>query len=83
MVDDQIIALDGIRLRAGDMDARLKRLEPGTKVTLTFFRRDLMRTAELTVAEKPTQGRKLTRVKEPTDAQKAAYEQWLGQPWEP
>jgi hypothetical protein len=42
-----------------------------------------MRTAELTVAEKPTQGRKLTRVKEPTDAQKAAYEQWLGQPWEP
>ena len=83
MVDDQIIALDGIRLRAGDVDARLKRLEPGTKVTLTFFRRDLMRTAELTVAEKPTQGRKLTRVKEPTDAQKAAYEQWLGQPWEP
>lgn len=83
MVDDQIVAIDGIRVRAGDLDGRLKRLEPGTKVTLTFFRRDLMRTAELTVAERPARGRKVTRVKEPTDAQKAAYEQWLGQPWEP
>ncbi len=83
MVDDQLVALDGFRLRASEMDARLKRLTPGTRVTLTFFRRDALRTVELTAGEKPTQGRKLTRVKEPTPAQKAAYEQWLGQPWEP
>jgi len=83
MVDDQLVALDGIRLRAGEMDGRLKRLQPGAKATLTFFRRDLLRSVELTAGEKPVQGRKLVRVKEPTTAQRAAYEQWLGQPWEP
>ncbi len=76
---DEIVALNG--RRPGDMDKRLKRLEPGDTVTLHLFRRDELLVLEVVLGGVPAAKWTVRRVKEPTGAQKAAYEAWLGQPW--
>ncbi len=78
---DQIVALDGMRLRAADLDRRLRRIEPGQDVLIAFIRRDELRETRFKAAEPRPGGYTLTRVKEPTDPQVAVYESWLGQPW--
>jgi predicted metalloprotease with PDZ domain len=83
MTDDQIVAIDGVRVRAGEFDARVRRLGVGTQTTFTLFRRDVMRTITLTLGSKPRGGGAITRKKEPSASQKAAYEHWLGASWEP
>ncbi|MCC6676853.1 MAG: M61 family metallopeptidase [Phycisphaerales bacterium] len=79
--DDQIVALNGRRLRAGDLDARLKKVRPGEKVRLTFLRADELREIEFEAGEKSPAGWTLKHVKEPTEEQRAVYESWLGQAW--
>jgi len=81
-VDDLIVAINGVRLRAADLDSRLSGLKPGDSVRVTYLRREVLREATITLGERPKGELKLTRVKEPTAAQKAAYEHWLGCPWD-
>lgn len=81
MADDEIIAMDGRRLRVADLDARLERLAEGDVVTFTIMRRDVLRTITVTLDGRPDGRWRVRRVKEPTDAQRAGYESWLGQPW--
>jgi predicted metalloprotease with PDZ domain len=40
VVDDEIVALDSLRLTASDLDERLERYEPGDRITLHLLRRD-------------------------------------------
>ncbi|HEY0547275.1 MAG TPA: PDZ domain-containing protein, partial [Pyrinomonadaceae bacterium] len=44
--DDQIIALDGVRVTLSDWDARLAEKKPGDVITVTLFRRDRLRQFE-------------------------------------
>jgi predicted metalloprotease with PDZ domain len=81
LAGDEILALDGRRLTAATLDARLKNLKPGQTITLTTFRREQMRAVEITLAGKADGKWTLRRVEEPSDAQKAAYAQWLRQKW--
>ncbi len=78
---DELLAIDGRRVGAGDLDERLKQYEPGDEIRLTLFRRDDLRDLSITLASKPDGKWTLRRVKEPTDPQVAAYESWLGQEW--
>jgi predicted metalloprotease with PDZ domain len=78
---DQIVAVNGERFRAADLDALLKRLKPGDAVRLSFFRYDSLREVELKAGAQPDAKWTLSRVKTPTAEQKAAYESWLGQKW--
>jgi predicted metalloprotease with PDZ domain len=81
MVDDAIVAIDGLRLRTADLESHLKKLAPGAKVSFTLFRRDQLRSIEVTLAEKPRAKGKLKRMKEATAEQKASYKAWLGVEW--
>ncbi len=81
LAGDEVVALDGRRLTAATLDARLRKLKPGQMITLTTFRREQMRSVQVTLASKPDGRWTLRRMREPTDTQKAAYESWLGQPW--
>ena len=45
------------------------------------YDREQMRAVEITLGKKLDGKWTLRRVKEPSDAQKAAYAQWLGQKW--
>ncbi|MCH7601321.1 MAG: M61 family metallopeptidase [Planctomycetes bacterium] len=78
---DEILAMDGRRLASGDLDKRLKKMEPGDAVALHLMRRDELKIIELILAGKPDGKWTLQRVKEPTDQQKVAYESWLQQDW--
>ena len=78
---DELLAIDGRRVTAGELDERLKQYEPGDEIRLTLFRRDDLRELSITLTSKPDGKWTLRRVKEPTDPQVAAYESWLGQTW--
>jgi predicted metalloprotease with PDZ domain len=79
--EDEIVALDGLRLRAADLEKRLKSRSTGATARITFFRRDELRTVDVVVAARPEGRWTVTHAKNPTELQRAAYTSWLGQPW--
>mgnify|MGYP001435104731 CR=1 FL=1 len=81
-VDDEILAIDGQRVRGSDWDAAMKRLTPGQAVMVMYSRYDLIREVLVTPDERPKGGWRIKQVKDPTDAQKAAYEDWIRIPWD-
>jgi predicted metalloprotease with PDZ domain len=81
IADDLIIAIDQLRVRGSDLDSRIKSRKPGDRVRLTFFRREEMRSIEVTLAPRPAGSPTIKRVATPTPEQKAAYESWMGAPW--
>jgi len=79
--DDQIVAIDGRRLDAGDLAERLKTHEPGDTITVHYFRRNELRTVDVTLGSEPDGAWVVRRVEAPTASQRATYERWIGQPW--
>jgi len=82
LVDDQIAALDGKRLRGTDLEGRLKEWKPENPVTLTLFRRDALREVRLVPTPREPGTLKVRKVKEPTQEQKDQFKSWLGVAWE-
>ena len=79
--DDEIVALDGFKCDAAGLVNRVEDKKPGDTVRVTLFRRDRLLELPVTVAAKPADGVYLQRVEGATEAQKAAYQAWLGAPW--
>ncbi len=75
---DQILAVDGFRVDAGSFRERLATRKPGDCVSLTLFRRDELRTVDVTLAERPKDSIEVSVVDKPTDAQRAAFQSWTG-----
>ncbi|MCC6283980.1 MAG: M61 family metallopeptidase [Phycisphaerales bacterium] len=82
IVDDLLVALDGERLRASDLTARLKGLKPGDRVHITYFRYDLLREIDLDLGAKPAGRWVLKQADEPGDDQRRAFEAWLRRGWD-
>ena len=80
--DDEIVALDGFKCDASGLHARSEDKRPGETVKLTVFRRDRMLELPIVLGERPKDAVWLARVESPSDAQKAAYQAWLGIPWD-
>lgn len=78
---DAVAAINGVRLRAGDLEKRLKDIGPGGRVRLTLFRHDVLREVEFSAQSRPDAEWVLRRIKEPTEAQRAGYESWIKQAW--
>jgi predicted metalloprotease with PDZ domain len=78
--NDELVALDGFRLEAADLKARLRARRPGDKVQLTVFRRDQLRSIEVTLAERPADEIEIKAAPDPTAAEGAAFQRWLGAP---
>ena len=76
---DEIVALEGRRVSASQFDEWIGRLHPGDAVTLHIIRRDELRTVSFKLAGKQTGRFTISRMKNPTDSQKAAYQSWLHQ----
>ncbi|MEM9064714.1 MAG: PDZ domain-containing protein [Planctomycetota bacterium] len=79
---DELIAIDGRRLAAGGLTDALARHEIGEPVEVSFFRRGMLRTLPVRVSQDPAAGLTLEKVAEPTTSQRAAFEAWVGQPWD-
>ncbi len=79
--EDEVVAVDGFKCDAGALVSRVEDKKPGETVRVTLFRRDRLLEVPLTVAAKPADGVYLQRVEGASEAQKAAYQAWLGAPW--
>jgi predicted metalloprotease with PDZ domain len=78
--NDELVALDGFRVEPGNWKERLSTRRAGERVALTVFRRDELRTVELTLGERPKDSFKIVPVESPTDAQRSAFLSWSGHP---
>ena len=61
---DELVALDGLKLDAGNAMRRLNELVAGQTVTLSIFRREAMRTFSVTASRKPHDRYLLTDAKD-------------------
>lgn len=78
---DELIAIDGRRVHRPDWNDQIGMLNPGQSVVLHYARHGELRERTIVVGERLDAKWTLRRVEEPTDAQKAAYSDWLGQDW--
>ncbi len=80
-VGDELLALNGLRVRSSDLGERIAAFKAGDKVSVTVFRDDHLRTISVTLKTSPLQSYKVVRLEQPTDLQKRIYESWLGSAW--
>ncbi len=80
--DDEVIALDGIKCDAGGLVARCDEKRPGDIVQVTIFRRDRLLEIAVTLGERSADVAYLSKVENPTPAQKQAFKSWLGAEWD-
>ncbi len=80
-VNDEIVAMDGYRVRAADLITRPQEMNGGTTVRLTIFRNEMLRDIEVTLRKRPVPAHTIRKIERPTPVQKAIYEQWLGTKW--
>lgn len=78
---DELVAIDGQRISSSNFSDLEKNLTIDDETTITYFRRDELRTVTLTVTALNNTKLSLKRVKNPTPEQIAAYEAWLDQSW--
>jgi len=76
---DELLAINGFRVSAEQLQVRLKDYRPGDKIELTFFHQDELRTCSVTLAEPPTLQYKLLPVEHPSAAQQRNFQAWLGE----
>jgi predicted metalloprotease with PDZ domain len=78
-VDDEILAIDDVRVRADGLPARLDQYRPGDKVSLLVARRDRLVRLELTFGNEPQRAWRLEPSPDANDEQKKRLSQWLGE----
>jgi predicted metalloprotease with PDZ domain len=78
MADDEVLSLDGEELGAVDLDDRLEKRKPGERVAFELRRRGEKRTVQVVLAPNPHRRWHVKRAEHPTDAQRAAFESWVG-----
>jgi predicted metalloprotease with PDZ domain len=76
---DEIVAIDGEPLAAGQLVQRLERLSPGSKVTLAITRRDESRTMDIVLATDPGHGWQFSVSPDATPMQSEHLDAWLKQ----
>jgi predicted metalloprotease with PDZ domain len=81
-IGDEIVALNGLRVRTSDLQDRLADYKPEDKVKLTVFRRDRLRDFDITLKLQTVPSYKVTKVEKPTPEQKSIFESWLKTTWE-
>jgi predicted metalloprotease with PDZ domain len=74
---DEIVAVNGEPLPAGELSKRLERLSPGVKVTVSIARRDGIRTMEIVLATDPGHGWQLRVSPGATRTQAQHLDAWL------
>lgn len=77
-VDDEILAVDDVRVRADGLNARLEQYKPGDTVTMLVARRDRVTRLPVTLGAEPGRAWRLEVAPDATEEQKQRLEQWLG-----
>lgn len=75
---DELLGINGFRVTKEALDSRIKQYKIGDEIELLIARRGKITTLSLTIAAKPKREWFLTRVKEPSEAQRDNLDAWLG-----
>ncbi|HWF11505.1 MAG TPA: PDZ domain-containing protein [Bryobacteraceae bacterium] len=75
-VDDEIVAIQGFRVRADQLGQRLENYQPGDTIPILIARRERLRTIDLTLGIEPVR-RRLAIRPDATEAQKRNLAGWL------
>jgi predicted metalloprotease with PDZ domain len=78
---DEILALDGLRVGADDLEKRIDERRPGGRVRLSLFRSGALREIPVVLGSKANAVRVLRRRKDAGSAERRLYEGWLGVPF--
>lgn len=78
--DDELLAIDGLRVRATQLNDRLKHYRPGDTIHLTVFHQDELRTYPVTLSEPRPKSYQLVAVDNPSAIQQQNFQGWLGAP---
>ncbi len=78
---DEIVALNGFRVRANQIESRLADFKPGDKIKLTLFREEQLREFEVTLRAPDVPEISVQLVDKPTDLQKKIYASWMATTW--
>ncbi len=74
---DELVALDGLRVNAKAVAARLAERTPGQQIQVTIFRRDELLTLNVTPEPAAACPLQLKRTPTPSAVQEATYRSWL------
>jgi predicted metalloprotease with PDZ domain len=78
-VDDEIVAIDDVRVRPDGMSARLEQYKPGDKASLLVARRDKMIRLDVTLGAEPGRTWRVEVSPAATEAQKQHLASWIGE----
>jgi predicted metalloprotease with PDZ domain len=78
-VEDEILAIDDVRVRAEGLTTRLEQYRPGDKVQVLVARRDKLTRLDVTLGSDPGRPWRLEMRPDATVEQKARVLAWLGQ----
>jgi predicted metalloprotease with PDZ domain len=81
LAGDELLAVDGFKVGAADLDARLHERRAGDRVRLSVFRGDRLLTVEAVLAAKRWSKRAIRPRPDATHAERARYEAWLLEPF--
>ncbi|MBF8296732.1 MAG: peptidase protein [Bacteroidetes bacterium] len=81
-IGDEVLAINGRRVRSSDLQERIAEFKPGEKVKITLFRDDTLREFEVALRLQDVPPYKVVRSAQPTPLQKSIFESWLNAKWE-
>jgi predicted metalloprotease with PDZ domain len=76
--DDELLAIDGLRVKAEQLGDRLKDYSPKAQISLTCFHQDELKNYTVTLAEPRPSIYQLVAVPAPTSQQQANLQGWIG-----
>jgi len=75
-VDDEILAIDDVRVRADGLASRLDQYRPGDQVTVLVARRDRLTRIPVTLGAEPGRAWRVEMLPNATEEQKAHFSAW-------
>lgn len=78
--DDELLAIDGLRVTAEQLSDRLKDYAPGDTIVVSAFHQDELRSLQVTLANPRPNRYQVLPVKQPTPQQEKNFAGWLGTP---
>ncbi len=79
--NDQILALNGFRVRSNDLSNRIALMKTGDTAKVTVFRNDMLREFNVVLRNQQLPGFDVVRVARPSELQKSIYESLLKTSW--
>jgi predicted metalloprotease with PDZ domain len=76
-VNDEILALNGFKIKGSDLGDRISSMNVGDTITLTFFRNEKLRETVVTLEPFGVDSYSIHKIKNPSALQKTIYESWL------